>query len=268
MRPRCVELRRVLKKTGSFYYHCDDHASHYVKQMLDQIFGQNQFLNEIIWKRTGARSDAKRWNQLHDTLLVYTGGGEYAWNPQFEEYSEDYVATKYRFTDPDGRIYRLDNMTSPNPRPNMMYEWKGFPSPAKAAEFQAIDRVAGLGAIDAARQAGVQHFIYLSVAQPAPMMKSYIAVRAECEAALRNSGMNTTVVRPWYVLGPGHRWPYVLLPMYWLCERIPSTRDGARRLGLVTLDQMISLLVSAVENPSVGARFVEVPQIRTGSVLP
>jgi DNA modification methylase len=135
MRPRCVEPRRVLKKTGSFYYHCDDHASHYVKQMLDQIFGQNQFLNEIVWKRTGARSDAKRWNQLHDTLLVYTGGGEYAWNPQLEEYSEDYVATKYRFTDPDGRIYRLDNMTSPNPRPNMMYEWKGFPSPPKGWRY-------------------------------------------------------------------------------------------------------------------------------------
>ncbi len=135
MRPRCVELRRVLKKTGSFYYHCDWHASHYIKIMLDQIFGENQFLNEIVWKRTGARSDAKRWNQLHDTLLVYTGGGEYAWNPQFEEYSEDYVATKYRFTDPDGRIYRLDNMTSPNPRPNMMYEWKGFPSPPKGWRY-------------------------------------------------------------------------------------------------------------------------------------
>jgi len=142
------------------------------------------------------------------------------------------------------------------------------PSPTKAEEFQAIDRVAGLGAIDAARQAGVQHFIYLSVAQLAPIMKSYIAVRAECETALRNSGMNATIVRPWYVLGPGHRWPYVLLPMYWLCEQIPSTRDGAKRLGLVTLDQMISLLVSAVENPRVGARFVEVPQIRIASVLP
>jgi uncharacterized protein YbjT (DUF2867 family) len=140
------------------------------------------------------------------------------------------------------------------------------PSPAKAAEFQAIDRVAALGAIEAARQAGIQHFIYLSVAQPAPIMKSYIAVRAECESALRSSGMNATIVRPWYVLGPGHRWPYVLLPMYWLCERIPSTRDGALRLGLVTLDQMSRTLLSAVENPSIGARFVEVPQIRSGSV--
>ncbi len=141
------------------------------------------------------------------------------------------------------------------------------PSPAKAAEFQSIDRTAGLGAIAAARTAGIQHFIYLSVAQPAPMMKTYIAVRAKCEAALLNSGMNCTIVRPWYVLGPGHRWPYVLLPMYWLCEHIPSTRDGARRLGLVTLEQMLRVLVSAVENPSIGARFIEVPQIRTGSVL-
>src|SRR5215470_2136736 len=138
------------------------------------------------------------------------------------------------------------------------------PSPAKAAEFQSIDRTAGLSAIEAARRAGIQHFVYLSVAQPAPVMKSYIAVRAECEAALLKSGMNCTIVRRWYVLGPGHRWPYVLLPMYWLCDRIPSIRDGARRLGLVTLDQLIRVLVSAVENPSVGARFVEVPQIRTG----
>src|SRR5216684_7699367 len=86
------------------------------------------------------------------------------------------------------------------------------PSPSKAAQFQAIDRTSALGAIAAARQAGVQHFIYLSVAQPAPIMKSYQNVRAECETTLRESGMNVTIVRPWYVLGPGHRWPYVLLP--------------------------------------------------------
>jgi uncharacterized protein YbjT (DUF2867 family) len=141
------------------------------------------------------------------------------------------------------------------------------PSPSKAAEFQKIDRAAGLGAIAAAKGAGIQHFIYLSVAQPAPVMKSYIAVRAECEATLLASGMNVTIVRPWYVLGPGHRGPYALLPMYWLCERIPATREGARRLGLVTLAQMVATLVSAVENPSVGARFINVPQIRTGSVL-
>jgi uncharacterized protein YbjT (DUF2867 family) len=140
------------------------------------------------------------------------------------------------------------------------------PSPAKSAEFLAVDRASGLGSAAAAQHAGIQHFIYLSVAQPAPMMKSYLAVRAECEQALLASGMNVTLVRPWYVLGPGHRWPYALLPMYWLCEHIPSTREGALRLGLVTLEQMVRTLVSAVENPSVGARFIEVPEIRKGEV--
>jgi DNA modification methylase len=149
MRPRCVELARVLKRTGSFYYHCDDHASHYVKVMLDQIFGENNFINEIIWKRTTARSDAKRWNQLHDTLFLYSGGGDYTWNPQFEEYSDDYLETKYRYQEPDGRRYRLGDITSPNPRPNMMYDWKGFASPEKGwrysretmAELDAAGRI-------------------------------------------------------------------------------------------------------------------------------
>ena len=135
MRPRCAELARVLKQTGSFYFHCDDHASHYAKVMLDGIFGEGNFLNEIVWKRTGARSDARGWNQLHDTLFVYGGGGETTWNPQFEEYSEHYIATKYTHDDGDGRLYRLDNMTSPNPRPNMMYEWKGHASPQKGWRY-------------------------------------------------------------------------------------------------------------------------------------
>ena len=78
MRPRCVELARVLKKTGSFYYHCDWHASHYVKVMLDQIFGENNFINEIIWKRQAAHNDAKQGSKhlgrVHDTLFLYSGG--------------------------------------------------------------------------------------------------------------------------------------------------------------------------------------------------
>jgi len=141
------------------------------------------------------------------------------------------------------------------------------PSPAKAAEFRSIDLVSASGAIRAAAEAGIQHFIYLSVAHPAPMMKAYIEVRSECEALLRQSGMNATILRPWYVLGPGHRWPYALLPMYWLAERLPSTRDGARRLGLVTLDQMKWALVDAVEHPPRSLRIVEVPEIRASAAL-
>jgi uncharacterized protein YbjT (DUF2867 family) len=136
------------------------------------------------------------------------------------------------------------------------------PSPAKANEFRSIDFVSASGAIKAAKEAGIQHFIYLSVAHPAPMMKAYIQVRSECEQLLTESGMNATILRPWYVLGPGHWWPYLLLPMYKLCELIPSTREGAQRLGLVTHRQMVTALLQAVENPVSGRRIVEVPEIR------
>ena len=136
------------------------------------------------------------------------------------------------------------------------------PSPAKGQEFRSIDLVAGQAAIAAAVEARVRHFIYVSVAQPAPMMKTYIDVRAQCEDTLRKSKLNATILRPWYVLGPGHRWPYVLLPLYWLAERFPMTKDGARRLGLVTLPQMIAALVAAVDHVPEGIRVVEVPAIR------
>jgi uncharacterized protein YbjT (DUF2867 family) len=140
------------------------------------------------------------------------------------------------------------------------------PSPAKGAEFRSIDLVSGSGAIRAAKQAGVQHFVYLSVAHPAPMMKEYIAVRAECEQMIRDLEMNATILRPWYVLGPGHRWPYALIPFYWLARQIPSTREGAMRLGLVTLRQMQCALVTAVENPSRGVTTVDVPAIRASQM--
>ena len=81
------------------------------------------------------------------------------------------------------------------------------PGPAKTAEFESIDLVAGREAVVGAVGAGIQHFVYVSVAQPAPMMKACIAVRAECETLIRESGLNATILRPWYVLGPGHRWP-------------------------------------------------------------
>src|SRR5262249_42973491 len=132
----------------------------------------------------------------------------------------------------------------------------------KAAEFRAIDLVSGLGAVQAAVQAGIEHFGYLSVAHPAPVMKAYIAVREECEARIRESGLHATIGRPWYVLGPGHRWPYAMAPLYGLFSLIPATRESAQRLGLVTLEQMITVLMDAVENPARGVRVVGVKEIR------
>jgi uncharacterized protein YbjT (DUF2867 family) len=136
------------------------------------------------------------------------------------------------------------------------------PSPSKAALFRSIDLKSLQTAVSAARSARIRHFIYISVAHPAPVMKAYIAAREECEQIIRASGLNATILRPWYVLGPGHRWPYVLLPMYWLMERIPSTCESALRLGLVTRPQILNTLVAAVENPGDGIRILDVPAIR------
>jgi uncharacterized protein YbjT (DUF2867 family) len=136
------------------------------------------------------------------------------------------------------------------------------PSPAKGQQFREIDLVAARSAIRAAEQASIQHFVYLSVAHPAPIMKTYIEVRSQAEQMLRESGMNATILRPWYVLGPGHRWPYVLVPVYWLLEKLPATRAGAERLGLVTLREMTQALVRAAESPVQGVRIVEVPAMR------
>ncbi|MBI4728608.1 MAG: restriction endonuclease [Acidobacteria bacterium] len=129
MAPRLSVLREVLKPTGSLYLHCDPTASHYLKVLLDSIFDPRNFLAEITWKRTTTHSDAKRWSPVADILLHYGKTQAATWNPVYAPHAEEYLADTYRFTDPDGRRYGHDNMTSPNPRPNMMYEWKGHASP-------------------------------------------------------------------------------------------------------------------------------------------
>ena len=131
MRPRCVELARVMKPTGSFFYHCDWHASHYVKVMLDQILGESNFQSEIIWKRATAKSLAsKGFPTNHDTIFYYVGGPDFAWNRPFLPYDLDNLdektLSKYCYQDPDGRRYTLGDLTNPNPnRPNLTYEFMG-----------------------------------------------------------------------------------------------------------------------------------------------
>ena len=136
------------------------------------------------------------------------------------------------------------------------------PSPAKAEQFRSVDLASVRAASAAAVTAGIRHFVYVSVAHPAPTMKAYIAARSEGEELVRASGLSATILRPWYVLGPGHRWSAILHPVYWLAEQFPCTRESARRLGLVTIDQMLTAPVRAVENSPDGVRLVEVPRIR------
>lgn len=141
------------------------------------------------------------------------------------------------------------------------------PSPAKAASFQAVDLPSVDAALAAALAAGVRHFVYVSVAQPAPVMRAYIAVRQAGEARIRASGIPATILRPWYVLGPGHRWPCLLVPFYAIFTLLPSTREGARRLGLVTLEQMVRALVASIEQGPDGVRLIDVPGIRAASAV-
>lgn len=138
------------------------------------------------------------------------------------------------------------------------------PSPSKAAEFQRVDLASIRASVDAARRAGIAHLVYVSVAHPAPMMRAYIAVRQAGEAAIASAGLRATILQPWYVLGPGHRWPIALAPFYAIAEWLPATRESARRLGLVTLSQMVAALVRAIEAPPATGetRVVDVAAIR------
>lgn len=140
------------------------------------------------------------------------------------------------------------------------------PSPKKAAEFQRVDLPSILASVEAARRAGAPHLVYVSVAHPAPVMHAYIAVRSAGERAIAEAGLTATILRPWYVLGPGHRWPYLLVPFYAMARLMPSKRETARRLGLVTLQQMVDALIRAVENPPPAGRIqiLEVPDIQSG----
>jgi uncharacterized protein YbjT (DUF2867 family) len=139
------------------------------------------------------------------------------------------------------------------------------PSPRKAQQFLDVDLRSAKESIAAAATNRTAHFVYVSVAQPAPVMQAYQNARRRAEEALAATGLTRTVLRPWYVLGPGHWWPYALLPIYAVLERLPSTRASARRLGLVTLQQMVGALVDAIEHPPERERLIEVPEIKARS---
>jgi len=130
MAPRLVELRRILKPTGTLYLHCDPTASHYLKMLLDAAFGPANFRNEIIWKRTSAHNDPRRFGTVHDTLLAYAKDHRQTkFNPIYLPYSKEYIDRYFRHRDPDGRRFWTNTLTAPGPRPNLEYEWKGMKPP-------------------------------------------------------------------------------------------------------------------------------------------
>jgi site-specific DNA-methyltransferase (adenine-specific) len=127
MAPRLMELRRTLKSNGSIYLHCDPVASHYLKMLMDAIFGPENFTNELIWKRSLPHGNqSKKFGASHDTILFYKKGEVATWNGSFLPHREEYLKQFYKFKEQDGRVYRLISCINPNPnRPNLTYEWNG-----------------------------------------------------------------------------------------------------------------------------------------------
>jgi len=140
------------------------------------------------------------------------------------------------------------------------------PSPTKAKEFQSVDLASIRESMRAVSGSSIRHVVYLSVAMPAPAMKAYVEVREEGERLVRESGLAATFIRPWYVLGPGHRWPYAILPAYWVWSLFD--RDTSSRLYPVKLAQVVRAIADAIENPPDGVRVVEAPEMRLLKLIP
>ncbi len=127
MAPRLIELRRVLKETGSIYLHCDPTASHYLKILMDAVFGPDHFRTEIIWKRTTSHGNVStNFGDITDTLLYYRRGDRPLWNQVYIPYSAEYLANHFQHVDDSGRRYTTENLRNPGVRPNLRYEYRGY----------------------------------------------------------------------------------------------------------------------------------------------
>ena len=137
---RLVELHRVLKPAGSFYLHCDPTASHYLKIILDQIFGVQNFQNEIVWERTKAHNmKAKYYSKIHDLLLFYSKGDRYTWNKQYTEYSDTQLS-RYK-TDENGRLYKGENLTMSTAMESRNFEWRGTQPPSHRSWGASLEQL-------------------------------------------------------------------------------------------------------------------------------
>jgi site-specific DNA-methyltransferase (adenine-specific) len=141
MGARILEFKRVLKPTGSLYLHCDPTACHYIKIILDAIFGINNFRHQLIWKRTSAHNDSKGWGHIQDNILFYTKSNNYTWNKIYTQYDEQYLSKFYKFKDNHGRIFRLSDLTAKGitKSGDSIKPWKGV-DPTKNGRHWAIPR--------------------------------------------------------------------------------------------------------------------------------
>jgi len=140
MAPRLVEMHRVLKSTGGLYLHCDPTASHFLKIVLDGIFGSKHFVNEIIWKRTSAHNDPGRCGRIHDVLLFYSKGDTYTWNVVYTPYTQDYIDQEFR-PDETGKLVKYENLTAPSHGGNTGRDnWRGTTPPPSRMWSKSLEK--------------------------------------------------------------------------------------------------------------------------------
>ncbi|MHB9038620.1 MAG: DNA methyltransferase [Armatimonadota bacterium] len=181
MAPRLLDLHRVLKPTGSLYLHCDPTASHYLKIVLDVVFGPTRFVNEITWKRSYGHGDSRRsMGRSHDTLFFYTKTSDYVLNRFYHAHDERYLESFFRHEDERGR-YKLENLTSPNPRPNLTYSYKGYPPPAKGwrVNLQKMEQLDAEGRLyfPSKQHGRIMKKVYLDELEGQPMTDVWTDIR-------------------------------------------------------------------------------------------
>jgi site-specific DNA-methyltransferase (adenine-specific)/adenine-specific DNA-methyltransferase len=151
---RLVLMRDLLAVDGSIYVHMGPAVAHVVESAVREVFGTYAGAT-ITWKRVTAHGDSQRWGVVHDVIIWASRGERFIWNPQYEPYSDEYIA-RFNLKTPEGRLYTLDNITSPNPRPNMMYEWRGCPPPAMGWRYEreTMNKLYDEGRIEMPRSEG------------------------------------------------------------------------------------------------------------------
>ena len=169
MAARLVELHRVLKPTGSLYLHCDPTASHYLKIVLDSVFGFQYFSNEIIWKRTSAHSDSKTLGNSHDIILFYTKSGEFIWNKFYQPYNTKYIDSHYRYTDENGRRFRTGDLTATGlSGGGYTYEWNGITKIWRCPKAR-MQELHDLGRLHYTKSGGAEYIRYLDEMPGTPL---------------------------------------------------------------------------------------------------
>lgn len=139
MAQRMAELHRVLKPSGSIYLHCDPTASHYLKLLMDAVFGKTNLRNEIIWRRTTSHSDAKGLGRIHDTILLYNKSTDYRWNEIFHELDPDYIKSYYRYKDDDGRVFMSGDLSGAGAGPARDFRARGLIAPPSGRHWMYDD---------------------------------------------------------------------------------------------------------------------------------